>query len=105
MTATEEFLKKHGSEWAKIVRSAAMNDALLLLNVEKLKSVTNLQAKEIHEHGPEILADLVGHLKHENDLLTLHEHRTFEMTELAEHETYGEDVPSAIPEKARKGKK
>ncbi len=46
-----------------------------LLNVRKFKSITFLSNEEIDKHSREILADLIGHLKHEEDLFTLDEKR------------------------------
>jgi hypothetical protein len=103
MTEVEEFQKKHGGDWTKIIRSPAFSDAMLLLNLKKMKELTSLNPDQIRANGTEILADLVGHLKHENDLMTLHEVRSFDVTDLAEHETYpDEELPTA--KKKRKGK-
>lgn len=87
MTAVQEFQKKHGQSWQKIVTSPAFADAMSLLNVEKVNAIIALQDADIEKNSREILADLRGHLAHENSLATLHERRTFDPTDLPP-ETY-----------------
>ena len=95
-TDLQDFQKAYGAQWLIIVQSTPFREAMYLLNKTKLASVTNLSDDHIERNGREILADLRGHLKHEDDLLTLHS-RTEELvteeveeyvspTEIAEHE-------------------
>jgi hypothetical protein len=66
-TDLEEFKKSHGADYARLIQHPAFRAATLLLNIRKLDSLTNLTNEDIAEHGREILADLRGHLKHENN--------------------------------------
>ncbi len=71
----EEFQALYGADWLNIVRNPAFIAAAQLLNIRKLKGITNLSSEQIKENGCEILANLVGHLKHEDDLFTLQNQR------------------------------
>lgn len=73
----EEFQGTYGGDWIQIVRSPAFIAATQLLNIRKLKSITNLSDDQIEKNGREILSDLRGHLQHEDDLFTLHDKREF----------------------------
>ncbi len=68
----EEFQANYGGAWLEITRLPAFIAGTQLLNIRKLKSVTNLSDEQIEKNGREILADLRGHMKHEDDLFTLH---------------------------------
>ncbi len=68
----EEFQSQYGGDWLQITRHPAFIAGTQLLNIRKLKSVTNLSDEQIEKNGREILADLRGHMKHEDDLFTLH---------------------------------
>ena len=68
----EEFQSQYGGDWLNITRSPAFIAGTQLLNIRKLKSITGLSDEQIEKNGREILADLRGHLKHEDDLFTLH---------------------------------
>ena len=71
----EEFQALYGSDWATFVRGPAFIAAMQILNVRKLKSITTLSPEQIEKNGREILSDLVGHLKHEEDLFTLQDQK------------------------------
>ena len=71
----EEFQALYGSDWAQFVRGPAFIAAMQILNVRKLKSITTLSPEQIEKNGREILSDLVGHLKHEEDLFTLQDQK------------------------------
>ncbi len=75
----EEFQAQYGGDWLNITRSPAFIAGTQLLNIRKLKSVTNLSDDQIRENGREILADLRGHMKHEDDLFTLHNQTDFKL--------------------------
>ena len=68
----EEFQALYGAEWLNIVRNPAFIAAAQLLNIRKLKGITNLTPDQIEKNGREILSNLVGHLQHEDDLFTIH---------------------------------
>ncbi len=68
----EEFQAQYGSDWQQIVRNPAFVAAMQLLNIRKLKTLTNLSPMEIERNGRELLSNLVGQLQHEDDLFTLH---------------------------------
>lgn len=71
----EEFQAAYGSEWEQIKRTPAFMSAMQVLNVRKLNYITALSDAQIEGNGKEILADLRGHLKHENDLFTLNDQK------------------------------
>src|SRR5437899_2238502 len=71
----EEFQAAYGNDWIQIIKTPAFRSAMQLLNVQKMESITNLPNEQIEKNGREILADLRGHLQHENNLLILHEKR------------------------------
>ena len=73
----EEFQALYGAEWLNIVRNPAFIAAAQLLNIRKLKSITTLSDQQIEQNGREILSDLRGHLKHEDDLFTLQDKKDF----------------------------
>ncbi len=73
----EEFQALYGADWIRISQSPAFLAASLLLNTRKLKGITNLSPEQIEKNGREILANLVGHLQHEDDLFTLHQQKDF----------------------------
>ncbi len=81
----EEFQALYGADWLQIVKHPAFIAAAQLLNIRKLKGITNLSDAQIAENGKEILSDLRGHLKHEDDLFTLHAQKDFKP--LTEEET------------------
>ncbi len=72
-TDLEEFQAQYGPDWAKITQHPAFMAGMQLLNVRKFKGITFLSNEEIDKHSREILSNLIGHLKHEEDLFTLHE--------------------------------
>jgi hypothetical protein len=101
MTRTEEFQKKYGPDYAKTIHEPAFTDAMLLLNLEKLDRIANLPDEEIEKFSREILADLRGHLKHELDLMMLHERREFDPTGLPV-ETYEPPEPETTKRKTKR---
>ncbi len=72
-TDLEEFQSQYGGDWLKITQHPAFMAGMQLLNVRKFKGITFLSKEEIEKYSREILSDLIGHLKHEEDLFTLHE--------------------------------
>ncbi len=73
----EEFQALYGAEWLNIVKHPAFIAAAQLLNIRKLKGITTLSDNQIEQNGREILSDLRGHLKHEDDLFSLHAQKDF----------------------------
>jgi hypothetical protein len=102
MTRVEEFQKKYAGDYAKAIHEPSVMDGLMLLNLEKLDRIVNLSDEEIEKHSREILSDLRGHLKHELDLMMLHERRTFDPAEIPT-ETYDPPEP-AEPKRKNKRK-
>src|SRR5882724_6579863 len=101
MTAIEEFQKECGEEWSKIVHSKAFTAAMVLLSAEKTNAIVQLSDEHIEKNGREILADLRGHLKHENDLFTLPVRKTFQISDLPT-EDYSEGEPTPKPKRKKK---
>lgn len=75
----DEFKKAYGLDWINIVRHPAFLAAMQLLSAKKLNSVALLSDEYIATYGKEVLSDLRGHMRHENDLLTLHEQEDFKL--------------------------
>jgi hypothetical protein len=73
----EEFQQVHGPEWLRIVQSPAFRAGLLLLNIRKIDSIATLTNEDIEKHGREIVSDLRGHVRLENDLMSLHTMKDF----------------------------
>ena len=71
VTDLQEFQKAYGAALLQITQSTPFREAMYLLNKAKLASITGLTNEHIERNGREILADLRGHLKHEDDLMSL----------------------------------
>ena len=80
VTDLQEFQKAYGAALLQITQSTPFREAMYLLNKAKLASITGLTNEHIERNGREILADLRGHLKHEDDLMSLPT-RSDELTE------------------------
>lgn len=92
MSALQEFQNQHGQAWGEIVNSPAFTAAMMLLNAEKMAFIAALTPADIESSGKLILADLVGHLRHENDLAGLPTKEEFVFAEVKE------DYPNPIDE-------
>ncbi len=90
MSALTDFQEQYGEEWGRITSAPAFGAAMLLLNMEKINAIAALSPEEIEAKGKLVLADLVGHLNHENGLASLHARKEFVFTEV--RETYPEPV-------------
>ena len=66
-----EFQKAYGAALLQITQSTPFREAMYLLNKAKLASITGLTPQMIERDGRVILANLVGHLQHEDDLMSL----------------------------------
>jgi hypothetical protein len=102
MSPVDEFKKAHGEEWSKIVRSKAFNAAMVLLSAEKTNAIVKLTDEQIEKNGREILADLRGHISHENNLFTLHERKTFEISDLPPEDYEAEIATRTKPKRKKK---
>lgn len=71
MSDLKTFREEHGDQWGAITQEPAFAGAMSHLNLEKIARIASLTDEEIEAHGKLILADLRGHLQHENDLFTL----------------------------------
>lgn len=87
MSTLTAFQKQHGAAYGQLVRSPAFQAALQLLNLRKIERISSLSDLEIETSGKLILADLRGHLSHENDLMSLHVQQETELSDLGP-ETY-----------------
>ena len=67
----ESFQSTHGSAWAQITANPAWFAALQYADADTLKKLARLTPAQIKENGPEILAEYVGRLKLQNELLAL----------------------------------
>jgi hypothetical protein len=100
VTPLQEFKKKHGQAYAKLVSSEAFKEAMFLLNVEEMNKVITLSDEDIKSHGPELLADLRGHLRHENNLMNLHIKKEFK-TDFEDEDEYLSPEQAAELEKLK----
>lgn len=66
-----QFQQEHGEQWSAIIESPAFAAAMQYLNVQKISDIARLTDEEIKERGVQILADLRGHLNHEENLIKL----------------------------------
>lgn len=89
----KDFQREHGPEFAKIIGSPAFMAAMELLDHEKADDITNLPNEDVEKYARIILADLRGHMKHEENLMTLHERKTFVIGDLPA-ETYAGEEPT-----------
>lgn len=109
MNALEQFQQDHGAQWNQIIDSPAFGAAMLYLNTQKITSITQLSDDDIEARGKLVLADLRGHLNHENDLMRLHVMKSLEWNaaipetypsaeeEAAEAERHNTKPPEAAP--------
>ena len=75
----EEFQAAYGPEFERITKMPAFRAGLQLLNVRALDEITSLSNEDIDKYGLLILANLVGMLKHENNIFNLHKEQTFKL--------------------------
>ena len=75
----EEFQAAYGPEFERITKMPAFRAGLQLLNVRALDEITSLSNEDIDKYGTMILANLVGMLKHENNIFNLHKEQTFKV--------------------------
>jgi hypothetical protein len=79
ITDLEEFQAAYGGDWLKITQMPAFRAGLQLLNVRKLDEITSLSNEDIDKHALLILSDLIGQLKHENNMFNLHKEQSFRL--------------------------
>jgi hypothetical protein len=73
----EEFQAQYGEQFQKITQMPAFRAGLQLLNVRALDEITSLSNEDIEKYAPMILANLIGMLKHENNIFNLHKEQSF----------------------------
>jgi hypothetical protein len=71
MSDLDNFQKEHGDQWATITQHPAFGAAMSFLNLRKIAGIAALTDEQIESSGKLVLADLRGHLNHENDLINL----------------------------------
>lgn len=96
MSDLKRFQEEHGEQWASITQHPAFMAALSYLNLEKIREITNLSDEEIKTNGHIKLADLRGHLKHEEDLYALATKQDLTFRP-APPEEYGDPLLEIIP--------
>ncbi len=99
MSELTSLQKQYGPELARIARTPAFLAAMQYLNAQKMDHIAALSDMEIAQSGVMILADLRGHLQHENELMTLHLRKDTELPDLGE-----EQYPDPIEEAAEQTK-
>lgn len=114
MSDLEDFQRDHGDQWASITQHPAFGAAMSLLNLRKIAGIATLSDEQIASTGTLVLADLRGHLNHENDLINLSAAKEFVFgeplresypdpaTELAEQQAADQEQPAAAPKKPRR---
>lgn len=83
-----DFQQAHGNRWAKIAADPAFFAALQYCDADSLKNLSRLTPQEIHDLAPEILAEFVGRLKLQNELIALSVPEVSEPLDIAQLETY-----------------
>jgi hypothetical protein len=91
MSDLENFQREHGDQWTSITQHPAFSAAMSLLNLRKIAGVAVLTDEQIEKDGKLILADLRGHLSHENDLINLSTAQEF---------VFGEPLRETYPDPA-----
>ena len=64
----------------------AFRAGLQLLNVRALNEITAMSNEDIEKHGMLILANLIGLLRHENNIFNLHNEKQFKFPVVEEEE-------------------
>ena len=77
ITDLEEFQSVFGADWQRITEMPAFRAGLQLLNVRALNEITSMSNEDIEKYGMLILANLIGLLRHENNIFGLHNQKTF----------------------------
>jgi hypothetical protein len=96
----EEFQSAYGPEWQKITQMPAFRAGLQLLNVRELDKITSLSHDDIEKHGLLIFSELIGLLRHENAMFSLHKESTFQLP-TDEEEIYMSPEEQAAHEQLR----
>lgn len=99
MSDLDNFQKEHGEAWNSIVQSPAFGAAMQHLNLQKIADITALTPEDIEAKGKLVLADLVGHLNHENNLVGLSVMKSLRFGEI--REGYPDPEAEAISEHER----
>lgn len=116
MSDLEDFQRDHGDQWASITQHPAFGAAMSLLNLRKIAGIASLSDETIEVSGKLIVADLRGHLQHENDLINLATAKDFvfgtpltetypDPAEEAAEQAAGTEEPPVEPKKPRRRKK
>ena len=75
----EEFQAAYGPEFERITKMPAFRAGLQLLNVRALDELIAKSDEDIDKYGSLILANLIGLLRHENNIFNLHKEKTFKL--------------------------
>lgn len=95
MSDLTKFQSDHGEEWNAITSTPAFSAAMSLLNLQKISGIANLTDDQIATNGSLILADLRGHLQHENELFTIGTKPSLEFNPMPE--TYPDPLSEIQP--------
>jgi hypothetical protein len=96
LSAITDFQTEHGEAWLKIVKSPAFMAAMQHLNQVKINEIIGLEPEAITNHSREILSELQGHLRHENDLISLATAKELDFESLPD-ETYPDPNEELAP--------
>lgn len=92
-----EFINTHGNAWARIAANPAFFAALQFCDADSLKKLSQLTSQEIHDLGPVLLAEFVGRLKLQSELIALSVPEPGEPIDIGSLETYAPPDDTAPP--------
>lgn len=86
-TDLQLFQEQYGADWQRLLETPAFRAGLSLLNTRKLDQIASLPPEDVQNHSVAILAELIGQLKHENQMFNLHKEKEYKLP-LEEEDEY-----------------
>jgi hypothetical protein len=99
-TDLQMFQEQYGADWQKIMEMPAFRAGLQLLNIRKLDQIASLTPEVIEQCSVGILSELIGQLRHENQIFNLHKEKEFRFP-LEEEDIYVSPEEEAEHQKLR----
>lgn len=110
-TDLQLFQEQYGADWQRLLETPAFRAGLLLLNTRKLDQIASLSNEDVENYSVAILAELIGQLKHENQMFNLHKEKEYKLPLEEEDEYFSpeqvaemEAIKSRFREQARKAR-
>lgn len=99
-TDLQMFQEQYGADWQRLLETPAFRAGLLLLNTRKLDQIASLSNEDVENYSIGILAELIGQLKHENQMFNLHKEKEYKLP-LEEEDEYLSPEEEAAHHKLR----